>query len=78
MFSWSRGFDTVNEILAKSGMDVEKDCYIPGQRERYSFIRLDALILLLESQNPHLVCLENRERFLIKLLITLQVESDQI
>jgi hypothetical protein len=52
----------VNYILARAGLDV-KSSYLPGKRERYAYISVTALLAVLESQDPIIVCLEEKEKF---------------
>ena len=66
-----RGFSPVNEILKRSGLDVDAS-YLQDKTEKYAFVSLAALITLLESQEPLIVCLENRDRYSEALLGAVQ------
>ncbi|XP_040583813.1 uncharacterized protein [Lepeophtheirus salmonis] len=71
IMSGPKGFEPINVILTNCGLDLNTS-YIQSRQEKYSYISLEGVLLILDSQNPLMVCLENRERFYTSLLITIQ------
>ena len=67
----TKGYSPINGILLRAGMKLG-DCYLSGKRERFAYISMNALLTLLESQDPLLICLEKKERFFEALLTTVQ------
>jgi len=71
VLSSKKGYSAINTILELSGLDIST-CYIPTKQQRYSFISCQALVQLLQSRDPLMVCLRNKEQFLSGLLAALQ------
>ena len=67
----SRGFGAVNSILESYNIDLEK-CYLKGKQEQFAYISLEAMLVLLESSDPLLICLARKQDFLDALLEELQ------
>ena len=57
-----RGFGPINHILSKAGL-AEAGCFLAGRREKYAYISITALLAVLESHDPIIVCLEDKEDF---------------
>ena len=66
-----RGYSSLNNILKSAGLDVEK-CYLASRQQKYCYISCLALIYLLQSQDPLIVCLTNKDRFMLGLIKVLQ------
>jgi len=71
VLSSKKGYSAINNILSLGGLDVTK-CYIATKQQRYSYISCTALIHLLQSRDPLIVCLRNKDNFLAGLLSALQ------
>lgn len=67
----TRGYTPINDILGRNGFDLTQ-CYLGGKRERFAFISVQALLTILDTQDPMIVCLENKEKFMEALLTTFQ------
>ena len=70
-YTSNRGFSGINNILKAARIDTDK-CYLKGKQEQYAYISLEAVMVLLDSEDPLLVCLENKQDFADALLSTLQ------
>ena len=66
-----KGYLGINNILKQNGLDVDQ-CYLASRQQKYSYISCIAIIHLLQSQDPMVVCLTNKDRFLAGLLSVLQ------
>ena len=51
---------------------TEASCFLAGRRERYAYISVPALLAVLESHDPIIVCLEDKESFTQALLAAVQ------
>ena len=72
IMSCPRGYAPINEVLQRAGVDLHR-CYLSGKRERFAFISLAALFtLLLESQDPLLICLKKKDKFAEALMSAFQ------
>ena len=71
VLSSKKGYSAINSILVLGGLDLA-NCYIATKQQRYSYISCLALIHLLQSRDPLMVCLRNKEQFLAGLLAALQ------
>ena len=49
-----------------------EQCYLSSRHHKYSYISCAALLLLLQSHDPLIVCLTNKDRFISGLLNILQ------
>ncbi|XP_059090175.1 uncharacterized protein LOC131885977 [Tigriopus californicus] len=67
----TRGYTPINDILSRNGFDLTQS-YLGGKRERFAFISVQALLTILDAQEPMIVCLENKEKFIEALLTTFQ------
>ena len=70
-YTSNRGFSGINNILKAARIDTDK-CYLKGKQEQYAYISLEAILVLLDSEDPLLVCLENKQDFADSLLFILQ------
>ena len=71
IMSGSRGYEPINSILLSSELDFES-IYLKSKREKYAYISLAAILYVLDSKDPIIVCLENKEKFYVALLSTIQ------
>eukprot|EP00096_Caligus_rogercresseyi_P004615 TRINITY_DN1897_c0_g1_i1.p1 TRINITY_DN1897_c0_g1~~TRINITY_DN1897_c0_g1_i1.p1 ORF type:complete len:1520 (-),score=534.45 TRINITY_DN1897_c0_g1_i1:436-4995(-) len=71
ILSGAKGFEPLNAILVNCGLSLDK-AYIGSRQEMYSYMSLEAALLILDSQEPLMVCLQRREKFLTSLLLTIQ------
>jgi len=71
LLSSKKGYQSLNNILKLNGLDLAQ-CYLPSKYHNYSYISISALLHLLQSQDPLIVCLANKDRFLLGLLNILQ------
>jgi len=71
VLSSKKGYSAINSILVLGGLDLST-CYIATKQQRYSYISCLALVHLLQSRDPLMVCLRNKEQFLSGLLAALQ------
>eukprot|EP00092_Neocalanus_flemingeri_P001505 GFUD01001606.1.p1 GENE.GFUD01001606.1~~GFUD01001606.1.p1 ORF type:complete len:1654 (-),score=563.80 GFUD01001606.1:789-5750(-) len=71
VLSSKKGYTAINSILVLGGLDLTS-CYIATKQQRYSYISCLALVHLLQSRDPLMVCLRNKEQFLAGLLAALQ------
>lgn len=68
-----RGYRPINDLLQRNGMDLSR-CYLSCATEKFSYISILALLsLLVESQDPILICLEGKEAFAQALLKAFQI-----
>ena len=70
-YTSNRGFSGINNILKAARIDTDA-CYLKGKQEQYAYISLEAVMVLLDSEDPLLVCLENKQDFADSLLSSLQ------
>ena len=66
-----KGYGGINSILVVAGLEPAA-CYLATKGQKYAYISCLALLRLLESKDPLVVCLPNKERFLLGLLARLQ------
>ena len=52
-------------------MDLTQ-CYLASKHHNYSYVSIFAILQLLQSQDPLIVCLEKKDKFLLGLLNILQ------
>jgi len=71
VLSSKKGYSAINNILVLAGMDLSS-CYIATKQQRYSYISCLAMVQLLQSRDPLMVCLRNKGQFLSGLLLALQ------
>lgn len=71
VLSSKKGYSAINAILLLGGLDLST-CYIATKHQRYSYISCSALVQLLQSRDPLMVCLNNKGQFLLGLLSALQ------
>lgn len=71
VLSSRRGYTALNTILRHHGLELDS-CYLASRQQRYCYISVVALAALLQSQEPLIVCLPNKDRFLAGLLGVLQ------
>jgi len=71
VLSSKKGYNAINNILVLAGMDLSS-CYIATKQQRYSYISCLAMVQLLQSRDPLMVCLRNKGQFLSGLLLALQ------
>jgi len=71
VLSSKKGYSAINNILLLGGLELSS-CYIATKQQRYSYISCLALVHLLQSRDPVMVCLRNKEQFLAGLLAALQ------
>eukprot|EP00090_Calanus_glacialis_P001061 TRINITY_DN10756_c0_g1_i1.p1 TRINITY_DN10756_c0_g1~~TRINITY_DN10756_c0_g1_i1.p1 ORF type:complete len:1638 (-),score=635.61 TRINITY_DN10756_c0_g1_i1:838-5751(-) len=71
VLSSKKGYSAINNILLLGGLDLTS-CYIATKQQKYSYISCLALVHLLQSRDPVMVCLRNKEQFLAGLLAALQ------
>ena len=66
-----KGYMSLNNILKQAGYDLDK-CYVESRQQKFAYISCEALIELLQSQNPMIVCLSLKDKFLAGLINVLQ------
>ena len=71
VLSSKKGYQSFNNILKLTGVEVEH-CYLASRHNKYCYISCLALLQLLQSQDPLIVCLANKDRFLSGLLNLLE------
>jgi len=71
VLSSKKGYNAINNILVLAGMDLST-CYIATKQQRYSYISCLAMLQLLQSRDPLMVCLRSKAQFLSGLLLALQ------
>jgi len=71
ILSSKKGYSSINGTLRLAGLALET-CYIASKQQRYSYISVMALIQLLLSRDPLIVCLGKKDRFLRGLLSALE------
>ena len=71
VLSSKKGYQSLNNILKLNGVEVEQ-CYLASRHNKYCYISCLALLQLLQSQDPLIVCLANKDRFLAGLLSLLE------
>jgi len=72
ILSSKKGYNAINNILILGGLNP-MDCFLTSKQQRYCFISCVALIHLLQSKDPLMVCLPNKEQLLAGLLKSLQM-----
>lgn len=77
VLSSKKGYSAINNILVLGGLDIAS-CYIATKQQKYSYISCLALVLLLQSRDPLMVCLKNKEQFLGGLLGALQAGAAEV
>ena len=71
VLSGRKGYATINNILKQCNVNVEK-CYLGSRQQKYCYISSSALMKLLHSQDPMIICLGVKDNFLGGLLRVLQ------
>jgi len=71
ILSNKKGYGAINSILTMCGLQLSA-CYLPTKNQKYSYISCLALIRLLESKDPLIVCLSNKDQFLMRLFGQIQ------
>ena len=66
-----KGYQSLNNVLKLNSVDIDQ-CYLASRQQNYCYISCFALLQLLQSQDPLIVCLRNKDRFLSGLLNILQ------
>ena len=72
LLATKKGYGAINSILSMAGLDPSS-CYQTCRGQKYGYISCLALLRLLESKEPLIVCLPIKDRFFHGLLETLQI-----
>ena len=72
-----KGYMALNNILKQSCLSVEES-YLGSRQQRYCYISCLALTTLLQSQDPLIVCLANKDSFLAGMLAVLQTAATTV
>ena len=60
VLSSKKGYGAINTILSTSGLELSS-CYLAARGQRYHYISCLALLRLLESKDPLIVCLARKD-----------------
>ena len=60
VLSSKKGYGAINTILSTSGLEVSS-CYLATRGQRYHYISRPALLRILESKDPLIVCLARKD-----------------